>query len=154
MLCTIVLCIHLVLNSPAHAKGNSQSDLVILVQQVVVLRSLRSKLAEALAEVHSTASSLHLQVAKHEDGDAFSSGGDANHIEHLFQQARKAISQTSNSCSEVCNTIHIHCDFGANVHASQHTTLQLPVCICLFVAQHACLECTYTAECRSWAMQT
>ena len=71
--------------------------------QVVVLRSLRSKLAEALAEVHSTASSLHLRVVRHEDGHGMlaSSAGGHSHTEQLFQQARKAIIQTSDSCSDV-----------------------------------------------------
>ncbi len=75
----------------------------LLLWQVVVLRSLRSKLAEALAEVHSTASSLHLRVVRHEDGHGMlaSSAGGHSHTEQLFQQARKAIIQTSNSCSDV-----------------------------------------------------
>lgn len=89
----------------------SQSDAVpfshigMLVHQVVVLRSLRSKLCEALAEVHSTTSALHLRVTKHEDADGHtgqsSSAGEGSHTEHLFQQARQAIVQTCNSCSQV-----------------------------------------------------
>ncbi|DBA83396.1 hypothetical protein WJX79_000744 [Trebouxia sp. C0005] len=76
-------------------------------RRVVVLRSLRSKLAEALAEVHSTASSLHLRVVRHEDGHGVlaSSGGGNSHTEQLFQQARKAIIQTSNSCSDVFGSL-------------------------------------------------
>ena len=77
----------------------------MLVHQVVVLRSFRSKLCEALAEVHSTASALHLHVTKHEDGERHtgqsSSAGEGTHTEHLFQQARQAIVQTCNSCSKV-----------------------------------------------------
>ena len=80
-----------------------QLNVELLLWQVVVLRSLRSKLAEALAEVHSTASSLHLRVVRHEDGHGMlaSSAGGNSHTEQLFQQARKAIIQTSNSCSDV-----------------------------------------------------
>ncbi len=80
-----------------------QLNVELLLWQVVVLRSLRSKLAEALAEVHSTASSLHLRVVRHEDGHEMlaSSARGNGHTEQLFQQARKAIVQTSNSCSEV-----------------------------------------------------
>lgn len=79
----------------------------MLVHQVVVLRSFRSKLCEALAEVHSTASALHLHVSKHEDGEghagqtASAGEGTHTHTEHLFQQARQAIVQTCNSCSKV-----------------------------------------------------
>ena len=82
---------------------HGQLNLELLLWQVVVLRSLRSKLAEALAEVHSTASSLHLRVVRHEDGHGMlaSSAGGNSHTEQLFQQARKAILQTSNSCSDV-----------------------------------------------------
>lgn len=76
-----------------------------LLHQVVVLRSLRSKLSEALAELHSTTSALHLRAAKHEDADNHagrsSGAGDGNHTEHLFPQARQAIVQTCNSCSKV-----------------------------------------------------
>ena len=70
--------------------------------QVVVLRSLRSKLAEALAEIHSTATSLHLRVAKHDDDehDPHATGRPVR-TEQLFQQARSAVIQTSNSCSQV-----------------------------------------------------
>ena len=76
-----------------------------LLYQVVVLRSLRSKLSEALAELHSTTSALHLRVAKHEDADnhaGHSSAGEGSHTEQLFPQARQAIVQTCNSCSKVC----------------------------------------------------
>lgn len=77
----------------------------VLVHQVVVLRAFRSKLCEALAEVHSTTSALHLHVTKHEDGEGHagqsSSAGEGTHTEHLFQQARQAIVQTCNSCSKV-----------------------------------------------------
>ena len=80
------------------------------MEQVVVLRSFRSKLCEALAEVHSTTSALHLQVNKHEDADGqatqSSSAGENNHTEHLFQQARQAIVQTCNSCSKVSLNWH------------------------------------------------
>ena len=71
-----------------------------------MLRSLRSKLAEALAEVHSTASALHLRVARHEDSEdqPHAASGESGHTEQLFQQARQAIIQTSNSCSEVTST--------------------------------------------------
>ena len=83
------------------------------VHQVVVLRSLRSKLCEAIAEVHSTTSALHLRVTKHEDADGHagqsSSAGENNHTEHLFQQARQAIVQTCNSCSKV-SLIQTHQD--------------------------------------------
>lgn len=79
-----------------------------LLHQVVVLRSLRSKLSEALAELHSTTSALHLRVAKHEDADNHgghaSGAGEGNHTEHLFPQARQAIVQTCNSCSKVILT--------------------------------------------------
>ena len=68
-----------------------------------MLRSLRSKLAEALAEVHSTASALHLRVTRHED-QPHAASGESGHTEQLFQQARQAIIQTSNSCSEVTST--------------------------------------------------
>lgn len=83
---------------------NCQSYLCVW-HQVVVLRSLRSKLSEALAELHSTTSALHLRVAKHEDADSHtvnsSGAGDGNHTEQLFPQARQAIVQTCNSCSKV-----------------------------------------------------
>ena len=81
------------------------SHIGMLVHQVVVLRSFRSKLCEALAEVHSTTSALHLRVTKHEDADSHagqsSSAGEGSHTEHLFQQACQAIVQTCNSCSKV-----------------------------------------------------
>ena len=73
--------------------------------QVVVLRSLRSKLAEALAEIHSTATSLHLRVARADDDDHdLHATGRPVHTEQLLQQARKAMIQTSNSCSEVTHS--------------------------------------------------
>ncbi len=107
--------------------------------QVVVLRSLRSKLAEALAEVHSTAASLHLRVARDEDGADHhaSSSGENGHTELLFQQARKAIIQTSNSCSEV-TVFCIPCIleqgiiYGYQTHISLAQQCQSHVCkICI-----------------------
>ena len=91
--------------APAQSAAVPFSHIGMLVHQVVVLRSFRSKLCEALAEVHSTTSALHLRVTKHEDADGHpgqsSSAGEGNHTEHLFQQARQAIVQTCNSCSKV-----------------------------------------------------
>ena len=79
--------------------------LFLSLPQVVVLRSLRSKLSEALAEIHSTASALHLRIAKHEEAgtheDHSSPAADGSHTGRLFQQARQAIVQTCNSCTQV-----------------------------------------------------
>ena len=69
--------------------------------QVVVLRSLRSKLAEAQAQIHTTAAALHLRDTQHSHEQHASHVG-LNEREHLFQQACRAVTNTCNSCSEVC----------------------------------------------------
>lgn len=76
------------------------SSTAIHCWQVVVLRSLRSKLAEAQAQIHTTAAALHLREGQqsHGEHDAFVG---LNEREHLFLQACRGVTRTCNSCSEV-----------------------------------------------------
>ena len=114
---------------------NGWHDTILL--QVVVLRSLRSKLAEAQAQVHTTAASLHLREAKdvHEEHSGLHANG-LNEREHLFQQACDAVTKTCDTCSEVTSLKSWPC---------QHSLAYLRLLMCMHAAANIARLCLMPA---------
>ena len=70
--------------------------------QVIVLRALRTKLSEALAQVHAAASLLHLRTSK-----ASFSDGDLD-PSLLLDVARSNIEQCASMTTKVCKLVFLN----------------------------------------------
>ena len=81
--------------------------------QIVVLRMLRSRLAEGLADIEQEATYLYLRPRREQAVEAVGDSGDnaqdaadaaddSPSSEELFQAAQEAILHVTNTCTKVC----------------------------------------------------